>query len=145
MGCTKGFEIVDLETLDTQALLDSSDVPLDFVQKWEDVRPMAIFRVDNEFILCYYSEHPSFRIWVESPLTFRSESAFYTNKSGWRVQGYFIVYWEGHPRSFALHYPYVLAFEPTFVEVRHVETVRMTQIMYSKPKLGSIGLLFGPW
>ena len=40
-----------------------------------------------------------------------------------------MVYWEGHPRSFALHYPYVLAFEPTFVEVRHVETGQMTQII----------------
>ena len=53
VGCTKGFEIVDLETLDTQALLDPSDATLDFVQKREDVRPMAIFRIDNDFLLCY--------------------------------------------------------------------------------------------
>ena len=29
----------------------------------------------------------------------------------------------------ALHYPYVLAFEPTFVEVRHVETGLMSQVI----------------
>ena len=29
----------------------------------------------------------------------------------------------------ALHYPYVLAFEPTFVEIRHVETGSMSQII----------------
>lgn len=29
----------------------------------------------------------------------------------------------------ALHYPYVLAFEPTFVEVRHVETGGLSQII----------------
>jgi hypothetical protein len=29
----------------------------------------------------------------------------------------------------ALHYPYVLAFEPTFVEIRHVETGSMAQII----------------
>lgn len=29
----------------------------------------------------------------------------------------------------ALHYPYVLAFEPTFVEIRHVETGSMSQIV----------------
>ena len=29
----------------------------------------------------------------------------------------------------ALHYPYVLAFEPTFVEIRHVETGRLAQII----------------
>lgn len=53
MGCTKGFEIVDLETLETQALLDPSDGALDFVQKREDVRPMAIYRIENDFLLCY--------------------------------------------------------------------------------------------
>ena len=31
--------------------------------------------------------------------------------------------------SSALHYPYVLAFEPTFVEIRHVETGSMSQII----------------
>ncbi len=29
----------------------------------------------------------------------------------------------------ALHYPFVLAFEPTFVEIRHVETGSMSQII----------------
>jgi hypothetical protein len=29
----------------------------------------------------------------------------------------------------ALHYPYVLAFEPTFVEIRHVETGFMSQVI----------------
>lgn len=53
VGCTKGFEIVDLETLDTQALLDPVDASLDFVQRREDVRPMAIYRIENDFLLCY--------------------------------------------------------------------------------------------
>jgi hypothetical protein len=62
VGCSKGFELVDLETLATQgkfslitiALLDSSDSSLDFVLKRETVRPMAIFRVkDGSFLLCY--------------------------------------------------------------------------------------------
>ncbi|PAV20204.1 CNH-domain-containing [Pyrrhoderma noxium] len=111
VGCTKGFEIVDLETLDTQALLDPSDVSLDFVQKREDVRPMSIYRIKDDFLLCY------------------DEFAFYVNKSGWRARPNFMIHWEGHPRSFALHYPYVLAFEPTFVEIRHVETGVLTQII----------------
>ena len=29
----------------------------------------------------------------------------------------------------ALHFPYVLAFEPTFVEIRHVESGSLTQII----------------
>lgn len=28
------------------------------------------------------------------------EFAFYVNKSGWRSRNHFMVYWEGHPRSF---------------------------------------------
>ena len=56
IGCTNGFEIVDLETLDTQGLLDPADTTLDFVRKREGreaLRPLAIFRVGNEFLLCY--------------------------------------------------------------------------------------------
>jgi len=111
VGCTKGFEIVDLETLDTQGLLDPADVSLDFVERRENVRPMAIYRIESEFLLCY------------------DEFAFYVNKSGWRARKNFMVHWEGTPTAFALHYPYVLAFEPTFVEVRHVETGLMVQII----------------
>lgn len=56
VGCTKGFEIVDLETLDAQGLLDPHDASLDFVLKRDNVRPMAIYRVDSEFLLCYGGE-----------------------------------------------------------------------------------------
>ena len=53
MGCTKGFEIVDLETLDMQGLLDPSDASLDFVMKRDNVRPIAIYRIEEDFLLCY--------------------------------------------------------------------------------------------
>ena len=35
MGCAKGFEIVDLDTLETQSLLDPADTSLDFIQRKE--------------------------------------------------------------------------------------------------------------
>jgi len=111
VGCTKGFEIVDLETLDAQGLLDPNDASLDFVQRRDNVRPIAIYRVDSEFLLCY------------------EDFAFYINKNGWRSRHGWIIHWEGTPTSFALHYPYVLAFEPTFIEVRHVETGLMAQVI----------------
>ena len=53
MGCTNGFEIVDLETLDVQGLLDPADGSLEFVRKRDNLRPLAIYRIDNEFLLCY--------------------------------------------------------------------------------------------
>lgn len=111
VGCSKGFEIVDLESLDTQGLLDPSDESLEFVRKRENLRPMAIYRIDNEFLLCY------------------DDFAFYVNKNGWRSRPEFIVHWEGSPTGFALHFPYVLAFETTFVEVRHVETGLLSQVI----------------
>lgn len=57
VGCTKGFEIVDLKTLDTQGLLDPADESLEFVQKREGLKPMAIYRIYNEFLLCYNGEY----------------------------------------------------------------------------------------
>ncbi|GAA6046552.1 hypothetical protein JCM3770_006205 [Rhodotorula araucariae] len=111
VGCTKGFEIVDLDTLDTQGLLDPADSSLDFVQKRENAKPIAIYRIDGDFLLCY------------------DEFAFYVNKNGWRARSNWIIQWEGFPTSFALHYPYVLAFEPTFIEVRHVESGALMQII----------------
>ncbi|KAH7927342.1 CNH-domain-containing protein [Leucogyrophana mollusca] len=111
VGCSKGFEIVDLESLDTQGLLDPADASLDFVRKRENLRPMAIYRIDNEFLLCY------------------DDFAFYVNKNGWRSRQDFMVHWEGSPTGFALRYPFVLAFEPMFVEIRHVETGLMSQVI----------------
>jgi RHO1 GDP-GTP exchange protein 1/2 len=48
---------VDLESLDTQGLLDPSDESLEFVKKKENLRPMAIYRIENEFLLCYDGNH----------------------------------------------------------------------------------------
>lgn len=47
-----------METLDTQGLLDPADQSLDFVRKRENLRPLAIYRIDNEFLLCYDGDYP---------------------------------------------------------------------------------------
>lgn len=44
---------MDLETLETQGLLDPEDGTLDFARKRENLRPMALYRIQNEFLLCY--------------------------------------------------------------------------------------------
>jgi hypothetical protein len=73
VGCSKGFEIVDLESLDTQGLLDPADASLDFVRKRENLRPMAIYRIDNEFLLCYdgAKKSPKPSIYFYLPFHFR--------------------------------------------------------------------------
>lgn len=34
-------------------MLDPADATLDFVQKKENTRPIAIYRIENDFLLCY--------------------------------------------------------------------------------------------
>jgi hypothetical protein len=83
VGCTKGFEIVDLESLNTQGLLDPQDESLEFVMKRENLRPIAIYRMaDATFLLCY------------------DEFAFYVDRFGRRTRHDQLIQWTGSPTSF---------------------------------------------
>ncbi|KAI9841991.1 MAG: RHO1 GDP-GTP exchange protein 2 [Sclerophora amabilis] len=114
VGCAKGFEVVSLETLETQSLLDQADTSLDFVVRRENVRPIHIERLNGEFLLNY------------------TDFSFFVNRNGWRARPDWKITWEGQPTAFALSYPYILAFEPSFIEVRHVETSALVHIMTAK-------------
>jgi hypothetical protein len=57
IGCTKGFEIVDLDTLDRQGLLNPADESLSFVTSRDTAaKPIAIYRINAHFLLCYNGE-----------------------------------------------------------------------------------------
>ncbi|KAJ6443926.1 rho guanyl nucleotide exchange factor [Purpureocillium lavendulum] len=103
VACARGFEVVSLETLETQSLLDQADTSLDFVARKEGVRPIHIERLNGEFLLNY------------------SEFSFFVNRNGWRARPEWRIDWEGTPQSFALSYPWILAFEPNFIELRNIE------------------------
>lgn len=103
VACARGFEVVSLETLETQSLLDQADTSLDFVARKEGVRPIHIERLNGEFLLNY------------------SEFSFFVNRNGWRARPEWRIDWEGTPQSFALSYPWILAFEPNFIELRNME------------------------
>ncbi|KAJ5966363.1 Rho1 guanine nucleotide exchange factor 1, partial [Penicillium waksmanii] len=111
VGCARGFEVVSLETTDTQSLLDQADTSLDFVARKENVKPIHIERMNGEFLLNY------------------SDFSFFVNRNGWRARPDWRISWEGNPTAFALSYPYILAFEPNFVEIRNVETSELIHIM----------------
>ncbi|KAJ3010284.1 UNVERIFIED_CONTAM: RHO1 GDP-GTP exchange protein 2 [Siphonaria sp. JEL0065] len=114
VGCTKGFEIVDLETLETQALLDPSDDSLDFVLVREDTKPMAIFKTgEDEYLLCY------------------DDFGFFVDRTGRRARPDFILKWAGNPTSFAHISPYILAFDPSFVCVRDLNSGDIAQVVYA--------------
>jgi hypothetical protein len=114
VGCARGFEVVSLETTETQSLLDQADTSLDFVARKENVKPIHIERMNGEFLLNY------------------SDFSFFVNRNGWRARPDWRISWEGNPTAFALSYPYILAFEPNFVEIRHVETSELIHIMTGK-------------
>jgi hypothetical protein len=51
-----GFEVTDLETLDMQNILDPGDESLYFVWQRGDKsrsKPMAVYHLDKDFLLCY--------------------------------------------------------------------------------------------
>lgn len=114
VGCAKGFEVVSLETTERQSLLDQADTSLDFVARKENVRPIHIERLNGEFLLNY------------------SDFSFFVNRNGWRARPDWKIQWEGTPQAFALSYPYILAFEPSFIEIRHIETSELIHVMTGK-------------
>jgi hypothetical protein len=52
------------------------------------------------------------------------ELAFYIDKKGKRVRNDWSIVWEGNPTAFTFKFPYVVAFNSNFIEVRHMDTVR---------------------
>ncbi|KAI9676125.1 MAG: RHO1 GDP-GTP exchange protein 2 [Caeruleum heppii] len=114
VGCARGFEVVSLETLETQSLLDQADTSLDFVARKENIKPIHIERLNGEFLLNY------------------TDYSFFVNRNGWRARSDWKITWEGQPTAFALSYPYILAFEPMFIEIRDIETGMLKHILTSK-------------
>ena len=106
--------MVSLETLETQSLLDQADTSLDFVARRENVKPIHIERLNGDFLLNY------------------TDFSFFVNRHGWRARPEWKISWEGQPTSFALSYPYILAFESSFIEIRNVETSALAHIVTAR-------------
>ncbi|KAI8364308.1 hypothetical protein EDC96DRAFT_444391, partial [Choanephora cucurbitarum] len=106
VGSAKGFQMVDIGSADVQSVLDPNDENHQFINQRETLRPVSMFRHPEHCImLCY------------------DDLAFYIDKKGRRVRPDWLIHWEGHPTSFVLRYPYILAFDSSFIEIRHVNTV----------------------
>ena len=103
VGCKKGFQIVSISQNAHEPLLDPADTSLEFALR-DTLKPLAIYRVGNMFLLCY------------------TEFAFFVNNQGWRKKDSHIIYWEGEPQKFAIWYPYILAFDSNFIEIRKIDT-----------------------
>jgi hypothetical protein len=78
------------------------------------VKPVFIERIQTEFLLCY------------------SDYSFFVNRNGWRARPDWMITWEGTPNAFAIFTPYILAFEPSFIEIRHMDTAHLVHIITAK-------------
>ncbi|KAN0135922.1 CNH domain containing protein [Lactarius tabidus] len=111
--CTKGFVIMgfsDFVGVTIPKLDDPRHEKL--AKRCESCRPMGLFRSsENELLLCY------------------DEFGLYVDRYGdpTRING--TIEWEGIAEHVAWHPPYVLIFDWRFIEVRHIETGRLCQII----------------
>ncbi|KAK2598902.1 RHO1 GDP-GTP exchange protein 2 [Conoideocrella luteorostrata] len=103
LSCDNGFETLSLETFELQSLLDQADPSLDFLPQKKKIMPIHIESLDEDFLLNY------------------SEFSFFIDRNGWRMQPEWLIDWEGVPQSFGISRPWILAFEPNFIEFRNIE------------------------
>ncbi|KAI9321749.1 hypothetical protein BX666DRAFT_1850207 [Dichotomocladium elegans] len=113
--CDRGFEIMNLEKLSMHHDLPNLEDPdFDFiVESKNESTPLAIFRCGREgFLLCY------------------TTTAFLVSAKGRYMRTtYPRIEWIGNPQSVAFHYPYVIAFDSTFIEVWNVENGEFVQLI----------------
>jgi hypothetical protein len=60
------------------------------------------------------------------------EFGFFIDKLGKRARSDWLVYWSGNPTFFSFSYPYVIAYDPSFVEIRHIETGHLQQVIHTQ-------------
>ncbi|TFK21787.1 signal transducer [Coprinopsis marcescibilis] len=109
----KGFEIVDLTDFRTVTIPQKDNPSLGpAAKRVEACKPMAMYRSsEDEFLLCY------------------NEFGIYVDKHGLPSRESGAIEWEGTADRVALHTPYILIFDSRFIEVRHMDTCRLSQII----------------
>jgi len=98
IGCIKGFEVVDINTLTTQSLLSNNSM-FDFVLKSDNI-PIRMFRTPRQDFLLLYSK-----------------VGFYLDKNGNRSRPDIIFRWFGTPTTFAYCPPYIISFEHNSISI----------------------------
>lgn len=81
--------------------MDPVDPSLKFIEEKDNLRPLAILGVDDDFLLCYDGQYPVFNCLQE--LTSLKEWAVLVDKHGSRARGDWRVNWEGRPIAFGMY------------------------------------------
>jgi hypothetical protein len=112
------------------------------VKRCSSARPISMTRVETEvFFLCYDSEYPLFpsaRKTHHFPFS-PAEFGVYVDRYGVPLLDREIVEWEGQACRASFRFPYVLLFSPAFVEIRHIITGLLIQIIRADDTIGNYG------
>lgn len=94
------------------------------------VKHISVFRIPlGDHFVCYDGKKKKERgMRMVSKHKF-VEYGFYIDGKGNRMCPNFLIEWEGSPESFAFSYPYAIAFDSSFIEVRNVVTVSLDSVV----------------
>ncbi|OUM62166.1 hypothetical protein PIROE2DRAFT_54450 [Piromyces sp. E2] len=115
IGCNKGFEVVNINTLTTQSLFDTHDPAYEWIIKAEYNPIKLIKTIKGDFIVCY------------------NKVGFFLDKNGNPSRGNNRIFWMNPATSFAYIAPYILAIGNEYIEVwdeNNVDNVK--QIIYGQ-------------
>lgn len=112
-----GFEVIDIETLHTVTLVDppGSPVTLPFLNR-KPLKCLAVYCAGDEFLLCY------------------SKCAVYVDRNGQLSRGYRLR-WISPIKAIVYRDPYILAFSPLHLEVRHLRNGELLQTIWGSYRL----------
>jgi len=112
ISTSKGFEVMTLDKKQPWSVPDLKQPHVATIaSRLQNQDPLGMFRLsDQEFLLCY------------------EECAVYINKNG-DISRSVIMEFVGKARHAALYGPYVLLFDPDFVEIRNAQNGRLRQVI----------------
>lgn len=110
--CARGFEIMRLDKLIPGTIPDLRDVRFgNIARRCENSKPLGMYKLgEDEFLLCY------------------DEFAFWVDRHGDLLRPNTIE-WEGRPDAIALSLPYIIGFDREFIEIRHVQSGHLVQLI----------------
>ncbi|KAL5118677.1 Rho guanine nucleotide exchange factor [Pleosporales sp. CAS-2024a] len=112
VSTAKGFEVLTLDKKQPWSVPDLKQPHVATIAaRLANQNPLGMFRLsDQEFLLCY------------------EECAVYINKNG-DISRSVIMEFVGRAKSAAMYGPYVLLFDPDFVEIRNAQNGRLRQVI----------------
>ncbi|KAJ3096488.1 RHO1 GDP-GTP exchange protein 2 [Phlyctochytrium planicorne] len=116
VGCSRGFEIVDLKRIGAESnapLMDAAVVSSVWNSLDVQLYPISVYRtIEGDFLLCF------------------QDVAFRVDRNGKRSRPDFLIEWQGAPTHFAYFPKQIVAFSSSFVEINDALTGELVQAIH---------------